>query len=590
MAAWTTQATSTADSSYSNTIVIAATGLDSRTVYQWRLIDVVSGTVLASNWTMTMPPSTGGAFTMIYTSDFHIATTAVGDGATDASLSTTAYANFKNALLLCEKSLAEGLPTFLFMGNDLIIPPAIAIGGNFMETLADYLAGYWALYDQLTADDVRTLQRVPCVYQWDDWDFLGNNSNKSRNIMTTRNGYTSADSVTFAFSVWDTMWRDQGALRSTDRGFSFEIAGVPFVFPDPRSNKYPEYSDLSTFEYAWGDFDVPTEGVTGNVVWGATQLAWLKSEMLAYKDRACVMMYSGNVFRDQAGAVDDLEQGGKRDSTGIYHKVERNDLVDYMIANGYDTERLIILSGDDHWHVIWDGFCGDRVTNPGSSSTTPNDAATEDYNVADRGLPFIEVMTVSAAGNNSYNAGGSPDLFGPGEHFSYATRSSNGTSSDSNASRPDCAMRFDIVSAQSGASVGVRMRYHVINTGVEGDDQSTQKSLYDPNMPYPLFDLLIDDNDVKGDFYWKNGTLATYVESDALRQTYPSENGPASGIRFRRTFIDDLHGTMHYEDKVERDFDERLRRSDDLDQPGRDEFYHDWSPRPETLRDPLDYE
>lgn len=62
-----------------------------------------------------------------------------------------------------------------------------------------------------------------------------------------------------------------------------------------------------------------------------------------------------------------------------------------------------------------------------------------------------------------------------------------------------------------------------------------------------------------------------------MAQLYPPDNGQGPA-RFKRWYVDDVTGAMLPEDRVERDYDGRLRDMDDVDAPGRDELFDDIPP------------
>lgn len=57
-----------------------------------------------------------------------------------------------------------------------------------------------------------------------------------------------------------------------------------------------------------------------------------------------------------------------------------------------------------------------------------------------------------------------------------------------------------------------------------------------------------------------------------MSQVHPAENGGVSGITRNRWFMDDVTGIYHREDDLTRDYEGRLRLTDDIDAPGADEL------------------
>ncbi len=57
-----------------------------------------------------------------------------------------------------------------------------------------------------------------------------------------------------------------------------------------------------------------------------------------------------------------------------------------------------------------------------------------------------------------------------------------------------------------------------------------------------------------------------------MPQKHPAQNGHAQGFTRNRWYLDDVTGAYHPENEVVRDFNDRLRHVDDVDEPDTDEL------------------
>jgi hypothetical protein len=81
------------------------------------------------------------------------------------------------------------------------------------------------------------------------------------------------------------------------------------------------------------------------------------------------------------------------------------------------------------------------------------------------------------------------------------------------------------------------------------------------------------------------GNTIWYIdEVSVVAQLYPSENG-AGPLQFQRWYEDDVMGTMHPENEMERDYLRRLRWKLDVDELGRDQLQEHW-----VIRSEINYE
>jgi hypothetical protein len=298
--------------------VIAVTGLTADTIYTYTLD--MNGIPVAGSWTFRTMPTTGnpGRFRVSVESDHHISE---GWGAAKETLVN----DFYQAISDLQDRLPP-LPTLTITPGDHEAPTATdtATRRTQMQTIRSL--GF--------PSGARTNWRgkTPLYSVWDDWDYLGNNS--AGQAMTAAQRLAAETVFREYYAGHSTMESSEGIHRA------FQIADVAFILCDNRT--YRE-ATLGTTTPATVD---PWDYTASNDAWGAAQLAWIKAQLTAAKDLPIKILVTGcnlmdNVRTGSGG-------GGRRDSIGIYHRRERNDLFQFLKDNPDEARGLLVIKGDDH--------------------------------------------------------------------------------------------------------------------------------------------------------------------------------------------------------------------------------------------------
>ena len=314
---WTSQEILTADASKRNTVVLTATGLDPATSYDYRLLE--SSTQVISEVTTTLPAS--GRFILYQLNDLHAS-------AGSAQISAWALADWEANY----KPL--GIPAFVSLMGDFAPYPVASTEAAASTALQTELAKHCGVG--------LLFSRMQVAYMFDDHDWGGDNSSKDRFPSLTSEG----DPEQSAIDLQDAYWRDRPQPASPSYAYSFEVASVPFIFSDTRSQRTPQTNSQP--------IDDGINGLVRGTLYGAAQLAWLKTTFQTYGRRGLVVHYCSSTYTDQVVASA-AGLGADRDSVGLFWQHDRNEvIVDGMIGWGYDTEHnLLVISGDNHWNVMW---------------------------------------------------------------------------------------------------------------------------------------------------------------------------------------------------------------------------------------------
>jgi hypothetical protein len=506
---WTLRDTQDIDVSMYNTTVLAATGLLPRTAYDYRVL--FDGVEVASYSTVTMPPDTGGRFTLYHISDIHQDDT--------ASICTAVLAHWQ------DNYEASGVPGVVQCIGDLLSYFVPGSAQPLDDATDDCLAEI-----ALTGDCFKYL---PLIYQFDDWDWGGNNSAMS---------YHSFSSDQDPRDNYERLWRGPDYPATPSYAQLYEIAGVPFVVTDQRSQRTQFDNSPGNDGNKQGN-----EAISDSYTcFGPAQRAWLRETITGYREKGAIFLISGGTWRDNVGVVSTPSPGvtgsPARDSIGIFWKNERN----YVVGGLWTWRRnLIVFSGDDHRNSLWQ----QDLFQPRARSVAGVGTGI--------GLSHIEVKCVSGADDP---VGNSTSIFGSGNRFDWS------------GVDHDCVVVVDVNSTHAGAHVNFRLRYlHVSGT------QSPPGALGVPT----------DDNGNLADFYFEDGYFNTYdAESTEVSQLFPPENGN-TGVTFERWYTDDVSGVLHRRSMIGRDVYERVRYFKDVEDHDRDELLERHNPRIEREPDPL---
>jgi hypothetical protein len=317
----------------------------------------------------------------------------------------------------------------------------------------------------------RACERLPLLYMWDDFDFAGNNSSRNRQIAFA----AERDPYGAAMTVWNWLWRDHPRPAPPSVGYSVEIAGVPFIVTDNRSQR--EQAEVHP----------GVEGIVGDEDWSAApsafgkqQREWLISKLSSLTDRGLVILVCGSTFRDQIAAHDGGTRYSTRDSVGIWFKGERNYVLQKgcidsgACANG----NLVVWSGDDHRNSVFAGVAGEAL--PATQHEHPGEPLP---------LKFYELKVISGP---SSVIGLSGIVFGWGEMFEWT------------GINHDCVLRWDISSTSGGIEVEARATYFHVS--------GSQKLPGAGGIPTANRGAAIGR---AGDFCYSNGALHGCGTSDA---------------------------------------------------------------------------
>lgn len=501
---WTAQDSQAVETGKRNTVVLEASGLLPQTSYDYRiLIDSVEAFV---EETMTMP--TSGRFVVYQITDTH-------ENVNAPTMLSWALTDWET------KYKPLGVPALTTHAGDIYsIDPGMTPDDAAMVLEAQLVkyCGAGLLWS-----------RIPMLYQFDDWDWGGNNSSNV-NIEFV-GGVTDAD------ALQDAYWRNRPRPAAPSYAYSLEVCGVPMIFADSRSQRTLQTTHSPPDSGIFGDNGVGDP-------YGDTQIAWLKSQFQAYGRRGLVLFWHTDTFKDQISSIPSLIGTAQRDSVGVYYQKKRNELIDEgMLGFGYDTlNNLLVLSGDDHRNTFLNGTAGEP-TRYDYTGTKPS------YRLA-----FKEAKINGTSGNS---VGQAPQVFGDGPLFT-----------DNNAK--NIVLVLDITAGQGGKRVSMRLTWWRPTVGV-----ILTSSPVDTTHQLP------------GDFYYNNGDWQYYEAGVSGTQFFPAENSNEPKPLFGKAYVDDILGTVHTRDRVVRDVNNRLRRLDDLDTIDRDEERLRYRTRGERPVDPV---
>lgn len=534
--AWTTADTQAIDTTKYNTAFLTVTGLTASTLYDYRVtVDGLAGTVYS---TRTMPPNSGGNFIVYQTTDCHSAAELV----TIFNAISADYATYN----------AQGIPGMIIQYGDIF---SIGTLNPFQtsETATTVATNYITPGIATIDTAVGGWHTLPTSYMWDDWDFGSNNSNRFVNCY-----YPSADPSAEATKIFDWFWMraaDQEARPSC--GYALEIGGVPFVIPDARSQKMPEIKNPSGLFGSYTSYYHPLEPLDDtNTYLGATQRAWLISKLQHYSDRGLVVLVNTHTFKDNVVPYTSaVATGGRRDSTGIFYKVERNAILKAIAPFGYSwRNNLVVWSGDDHWNVVWKGQAGTAIM-PGTDSVAYRYNGTDGANYPPAfdntvNVPFLE-FKVSGITVYATNAGNSPVVFGAEQNNTWAAYAQKASASLGVDSGVAAFVRWQINSTNGGTKAEARATYIVVAAGSNNVEQPAPGS------------TLTDDFGRSFDLYFDNGNWEYYDATNGNQtQLYPPDTiGPQI---FQKAYLDDINGDLVREQYATRDQDFLLRDIRDI--------------------------
>jgi hypothetical protein len=236
------------------------------------------------------------------------------------------------------------------------LPAVVLCTGDMWNTLENETGSLTALQDRHLAfwsepGVKRLFSRFPILQIWDDWDYLGDNSCHSH---TGARGLRTIDrklALDARKYFMPCPRRFSAAGTAGDAGYALTVAGTLLLVPDSRSMKTAVA--ISTGGTCLDALD----GSQHAACWGADQLDWMKRTLDGAGDCHKIFFVSTQTF------VDNLQQPilpchgtttGVRDSLGLFHKWERNELLKHAAGLGLlDPERrFVVLSGDDHTPLV----------------------------------------------------------------------------------------------------------------------------------------------------------------------------------------------------------------------------------------------
>ena len=492
--AWTTVHVQSTSALLSNTIVLISNTLLPSTKYEYRVL-AAGVEVVAPTWFRTMPDGAGD-FVVYQVSDGH-------------DVNDVGYASILADYTTNYEPL--GIPAFIVQLGDLYV---IA---SFSDA-ATIIAG-----DALPEIDAiaPTTRHIPFCYMFDDWDWGGNNSaSDNMNLL----------SLADARLIQDTLWYDHPRHATPSYAYALDVAGVPFIVTDQRSQRLYGTNIFGTANPTtpvWNGTESPR--LTGYTLHGAAQVAWLKSVLVEYASRGFIFYVSPTSFRPPRAPRTGGSAG--RDGISLYHGNEQIEIVTPLLsAGGGWRNNLVVLSGDDHYAVVDHATVATAVHATATNINRPGTPI---------GLPFLEVKT-SLGGTLT----GAASLYGT-THTSilFGTVLTNAPSGANNFGR------WLVTSRENGAEVIVDF------------------AILDRTLGTPI----VDASSRTATFYGRNGIWRRYDVAPPT-QNYPPENAPRPGIRFERSYIDEVSGALTREGFVTRDYADRLVARDNVDEPGRDEL------------------
>jgi hypothetical protein len=511
---WTTRDTVGTDANQYNTVVLSASGLSPGTKYDYRLL--LGGVVVHVAYVYTF--ALDGRLIMYQISDSHEFTT---------------QPSYDRIRLDWETNYEPlGIPCVIVQLGDLI--------SQEEATKDDAVVGADAELIQLAGPGKAT-EIMPMLYMWDDWDFAGNNS--ARNHI--RKYLSEPDPYAAAMEMWDVYWRDHdtsGAAPS--RGWSCVLHGIPIICTDSRSQRIPQTSFTPKPDGVYGNEKL-TDTIT---TLGLAQRAWVIDRLAENSQKGLVVFVSTGTFRSPISSTPGNPVGVARDSWGIYFQSERNHiLTEGWIKYGAGLKNtLVVLSGDDHWNVMWKGIAGAPVKMDGTEDAIPGAPIACSF----REFKCKSGDAIQALFDQFYGSG----LF---------------SDEDSNA-----VIRWDLRPSRNGTDVKARVSWVRVDDGLILND--TKAGTGDP-----------------GDFWYSNGTWTQYTASGQAdrtgseEQVWPPDNGKHSGVTFTRSYTDDISGLMYSENELTYDDDDRLRAKTDIGKTDRDTLMESFEIPEEPDEEPL---
>ena len=498
--AWTAQSSTAIDLAQGNSAVLFATGLVDTTAYDYRvLLDSVE---VVSSSTVTMPSVSGGRFVVYHLSDGHANhIDAYGRVLTHW---TATYA-------------AAGIPAFIVQTGDFY-----QLDSGDGDAVTAYANKVLPELAEIT-NTLTTGRRFPIVFMWDDHDFAGNNSAGAGYVPA----FASAPSpIAEAQALWDWTWREAPQPSPPSRSYSFEIAGVPFLVVDQRSQRTQSGShpgdlagDARTGDEALGSYWTAI---------GVPQRDWLASELRRVSGRGLIFFVHGTTLVDGGFASGTVGAGSAvRDSVGLWHKAERNDYLRRGLGAVFAKNNLVVLSGDDHRNSVFARQIGEV------SSTLSGVGAPRFQPRAGAPIGLLVREFVVSSGTSG-PVGFSTTIFGSGEL---------GETLDATPS----IVCWDITSADGGERVTARATYIVAVDGTTLMSTAGQTA------------------GLAMDYWYENGYCAPVaIASTEMSQLHPASNAPG-GVTFERSYVGDLDGAIHRRRYVSRDYLNRLVETSDED-------------------------
>lgn len=297
---------------------IAVTGLTANTLYTYTLS--LDGVAVAGSWEFRTMPTEGspGVFRVTLESDNHIAAGWTSD---QEVLQEAMYQKLLDRM----NTLPPAPHLSIACGDTEISGSTVLATRRTDHTQIRKLGGSAGARAQWRGN-------TPLCHVWDDWDYLSNNSAGQE--------FTAADRL-----VAETVWREffDGAPATVEANaiyHTFKIADVVFLMLDNRTYREGTLGTQNPAEVnPWNHLDT-------NNVWGPTQLAWIKSTLTANKDAPFKVIVNGcNMMDPVSGGP---SGAARRDSIGLYHRRERNELFKFLKDNPAEASGLLFMKGDDH--------------------------------------------------------------------------------------------------------------------------------------------------------------------------------------------------------------------------------------------------
>jgi len=230
------------------------------------------------------------------------------------------------------------------------LPVAVLYAGDIFEIGAkdfepDFLGSLRKKYKTLysTPAIAELFSQIPLFQMWDDWDFAGDNS---CNGYSASRGFIKIDRSVPLKARREYVPNPASFESHETAVFFVTIANNLIVVADSRSKKAPLArqeggSCQNLLDGSQSKDEAPC--------WGRAQLEDIKQVFLSHKNKTYKnFLVSTQSFVDNLRPLAfpcDGHLMGERDSFGVFHKDERNDLLRFLQAEGIE---VIVLSGDDH--------------------------------------------------------------------------------------------------------------------------------------------------------------------------------------------------------------------------------------------------